>query len=323
MKKNEILNTIDIHFAIWHDVHQYLKKRHEYNFYKSVIGADFNKLRGTIARVRKLHDQTEDYEKIARAAQTKLELLLYKSFSILIGSYLIEFKTTILPYSRESIKEIYPEYYSAHRKEVERIDYNIIDIENIYDFKFFPTFPKPSFSDLWDDVVIIRRLLFILRSHVDELEKIRLEEERQIIEKKRTEELEILKIKQKQQEQMELSKRSQQILSFVFGTMVIVGLVVISIFIPYPTPYQENLYRMVISIGMGGVAATLPGSIEVNIPKWLKGGAVRAGGALAVFVLVYFANPVERLKKESEQPRKEKYESIDSVATDERKQIGL
>jgi hypothetical protein len=48
---------------------------------------------------------------------------------------------------------------------------------------------------------------------------------------------------------------------------------------------------MVLSLACGGVAAVIPGFLAVSMDK--AGIAIRAGGALAVFLLVYFFNPAQ------------------------------
>ena len=59
---------------------------------------------------------------------------------------------------------------------------------------------------------------------------------------------------------------------------------------PHPTPFQYNIFRITLSLAAAGIAAMMPGFINLEITSDL-GLLIRAGGAIAVFVLVYFYNP--------------------------------
>lgn len=83
-----------------------------------------------------------------------------------------------------------------------------------------------------------------------------------------------------------MNKKWQTILSFTFGTVFIVTILIIAMFYPNPTDFQYSIFRIVLSLAAGGVVAVFPGFIEVTFGKWL-----RAGGAIAVLVLVYFYAP--------------------------------
>lgn len=84
----------------------------------------------------------------------------------------------------------------------------------------------------------------------------------------------------------DMSKRLQSILAFAFGVVFIVVMIFIASFTPYPSPFQLLVYRVVLGLAAAGVAAMIPGFLSVTVPK-----IVRAGGAIAVFVLIYFYNP--------------------------------
>lgn len=83
-----------------------------------------------------------------------------------------------------------------------------------------------------------------------------------------------------------MSKKIQIILSFVFGVVFVIVLLVIAFVQPEPSSFQYAVFRTVLAIAGAAVVAVIPGFIEVTIGKWL-----RAGGALAVFVLLYFWSP--------------------------------
>src|SRR5262245_52221101 len=74
---------------------------------------------------------------------------------------------------------------------------------------------------------------------------------------------------------------------FAFGVLFVGVLLTLVVAIPDPSPAQLVVFRTVLALAAGGVAAFIPGLLHVELP-W-----VRAGGALAVFVLVYLYSPAE------------------------------
>ncbi|MEI8149364.1 MAG: hypothetical protein WCG53_02305 [Actinomycetes bacterium] len=83
-----------------------------------------------------------------------------------------------------------------------------------------------------------------------------------------------------------MSKRLQAILSFSFGVVFVIALIAIAMIKPNPTGFQYTVFRIVLALAGGGVVAVFPGFIEVKFGNWL-----RAGGALAVFAVIYFCTP--------------------------------
>lgn len=75
--------------------------------------------------------------------------------------------------------------------------------------------------------------------------------------------------------------------AFTFGVSFVLLMVATAFLKPEPTAYQYTVFRIVISLAAAGVGAILPGFLDVSFKKWL-----RAGGALALFVLVYTVKPV-------------------------------
>lgn len=69
---------------------------------------------------------------------------------------------------------------------------------------------------------------------------------------------------------------------FVFGVAFICVLIGLAIFYPQPTSFQYTVFRIVLALAAAGVAAFIPGLLELELGTWL-----RAGGAIAVFVIVY------------------------------------
>ncbi len=85
-----------------------------------------------------------------------------------------------------------------------------------------------------------------------------------------------------------MNKATERILAFLFGVIFVIALLVLAVVIQTPTPFQYTVFRIVLALAAGGVASMIPGFLEVTISNWL-----RAGGALAVFVVVYFFNPAQ------------------------------
>jgi len=80
--------------------------------------------------------------------------------------------------------------------------------------------------------------------------------------------------------------KAQQKAAYIFGLVFIVALLVLAVAFPRLTPFQYTVFRVVLALAAAGVAAMIPGFLEVRVATWL-----RAGGALAVFAVVYFYNP--------------------------------
>src|SRR5690242_14091308 len=80
------------------------------------------------------------------------------------------------------------------------------------------------------------------------------------------------------------------VLAFVFGVAFLAALLVLAVAIPNPTQTQFETFRIIIALAAGGVAAVIPGLLDLQL-KQGAGFALRAGGALAVFVVVYFYSP--------------------------------
>ena len=80
------------------------------------------------------------------------------------------------------------------------------------------------------------------------------------------------------------------LLAFIFGVAFLTALLILVVLIPSPTQQQFEVVRIVLALAAGGVAAMIPGFLNID----LRSGAaisLRAGGALAVFAVVYFCSP--------------------------------
>lgn len=85
----------------------------------------------------------------------------------------------------------------------------------------------------------------------------------------------------------------EKIAIVIFGVLFVTVLLVIAIFIPRPTPFQFFIFRVVLALAAAGVAAIIPGFFRIE--SRTNETFIRAGGALAVFVLIYLLNPPQFL----------------------------
>jgi|SRR5882724_7289004 len=104
---------------------------------------------------------------------------------------------------------------------------------------------------------------------------------------------------------------NQLILVFIFGVIFIFFLLVIGVFIlvrgdDKPVPAAAMfIFRVVLALAGAGFAAILPGFLSLQA-KFAE-VALQAGGALAVFIVIYRINPpvlIERQLVKPESPEK-------------------
>ncbi|MEP7144912.1 MAG: hypothetical protein ABI707_18650 [Ferruginibacter sp.] len=75
-------------------------------------------------------------------------------------------------------------------------------------------------------------------------------------------------------------------LSMWLGLGLLVAIIFLVVFIPCPSQSQYLVFRIILAFAAAGLAAVIPGVLNVN----LKNG-ITASGAIAVAVIVYFFNP--------------------------------
>jgi len=90
------------------------------------------------------------------------------------------------------------------------------------------------------------------------------------------------------------------IVSVVSGIVFLITLLVIAVFIPDPTRFQLLGFRVVLALAAAGFAAAISGFLTVNLPLWGR-GTITAGGALAVFAIVYQVNPPEVIHPDAQE----------------------
>ncbi|KZB63135.1 hypothetical protein AUP42_01715 [Thalassospira lucentensis] len=78
----------------------------------------------------------------------------------------------------------------------------------------------------------------------------------------------------------------EKISIFAFGVVFISVLLAVALFLPEPTDFQYTIIRIILALSAAGIAALIPGFIEIKYKN-----ICRAGGAMAVFLIVYFKSP--------------------------------
>lgn len=73
------------------------------------------------------------------------------------------------------------------------------------------------------------------------------------------------------------------LLSFVFGLIFITAMLVLAVAHPNPTPSTQKTFTTVLALAAAGIGAALPGFLHIRHLPF-----IRAGGAIALFVIVYF-----------------------------------
>ena len=79
-------------------------------------------------------------------------------------------------------------------------------------------------------------------------------------------------------------------LAFVFGCVASAAVLWLAFKGQNLSDQQFEILRIVLALAGGGVGAVIPGFLDVSVKASTK-VALRAGGALAVFVVLYFWSP--------------------------------
>jgi hypothetical protein len=84
--------------------------------------------------------------------------------------------------------------------------------------------------------------------------------------------------------------RLEIVLAFVFGCAALAAVLWLAFRSDSLSSQQFEILRIVLALAGGGVGAVVPGFLDLHLKAGAK-LALRAGGALAVFVLLYFWSP--------------------------------
>jgi len=87
-------------------------------------------------------------------------------------------------------------------------------------------------------------------------------------------------------------------LAFVFGCLALAAVLWLAFRSDSLTDQQFEILRIVLALAGGGVGAVIPGILNLDL-KAGTGLALRAGGALAVFVVLYFWSPAHWVDSQS------------------------
>ncbi|MBM0105827.1 hypothetical protein JM946_13890 [Steroidobacter sp. S1-65] len=92
-----------------------------------------------------------------------------------------------------------------------------------------------------------------------------------------------------------LTKSQERLLAFAFGVTFVAVMLILAVVVKNPTSYQYTVFRIVLALATAGVAAMIPGFMVAKTST-----IIRAGGALAVFAIVYFFSPAGIVKSQQE-----------------------
>ena len=79
-------------------------------------------------------------------------------------------------------------------------------------------------------------------------------------------------------------------LAFAFGCLALAAVLWLAFRAKTLSEQQFEILRIVLALAGGGVGAVIPGFLDVSVKASTK-LALRAAGALAVFVVLYFWSP--------------------------------
>lgn len=82
-------------------------------------------------------------------------------------------------------------------------------------------------------------------------------------------------------------------LSLIIGGIGLALILILSLFIPSPTNWQQVVLRAILSLSIGILISTIPGFLHINLAgKFLDNRyKIIATGSIAVFVIIYMINP--------------------------------
>ncbi|TPG73747.1 hypothetical protein [Pseudomonas mandelii] len=96
-------------------------------------------------------------------------------------------------------------------------------------------------------------------------------------------------------EDIKTISKAQLISCTVLGAVILAISICLSLYAPNPTPYQTFVFRTVLAVGLSMLIAGVPGFINVKFKASGLGQYFKAvaGGAIAVFLIIYLVNPAE------------------------------
>jgi hypothetical protein len=106
----------------------------------------------------------------------------------------------------------------------------------------------------------------------------------------------------------------QRRLAALSGGGFLLLLVALAILVPRPEPFQYAVFRVLLALAAAAFASTIPGLLHVTVSTFVK-----ATGAIAVFVIVYFFSPANLVTQDPHvdgqpQPREQSPDTAVSIA---------
>ena len=89
----------------------------------------------------------------------------------------------------------------------------------------------------------------------------------------------------------------ERIAVFVSGFVLISSMVWIALLVPNPTDFRYTIFRIVLALSGAAFAALIPGAVDIKYRSY-----VRAGGAMAVLIIIYFFTVAGTTSATSGQP---------------------
>ena len=87
-----------------------------------------------------------------------------------------------------------------------------------------------------------------------------------------------------------MEPKRERTLAFSIGLGLILLMILLAIIFPKPTSFQYLVFRITLALACSAFSIPIPGFINVSVKNWVK-----AGGALAVFVVVYYFDPAHAI----------------------------
>lgn len=85
-----------------------------------------------------------------------------------------------------------------------------------------------------------------------------------------------------------------EIILLSVGLALVIVTLVMALMIPKPSVFQLWVFRVIMALGGASLGAIIPGFIEFN--SEMNEIALRAGGAVALFLVIYLMNPPTYVK---------------------------
>ena len=90
----------------------------------------------------------------------------------------------------------------------------------------------------------------------------------------------------KEKHKFRMTKSIEKLISYISSAVLIITILAVALFIPNPSPFQYTVFRIILSLAAGGIAAFFTGFLTVEWPNKIK-----AGNGFGVFIIVYFVSP--------------------------------